>query len=465
MNEFTVGEDASLKKTMRRIEQAGRGVVIVTDDENRIAGTVTDGDIRRAIMDGAQLEEPVSKYMTDDPIVVQESWPADEVADHIPLSTLRERMTSHEQMLVPVVDEDGRMVNTTFLSWSGAPVSDIEPSDSNVETVLVIGGAGYIGSVLCGRLLDGGYTVRVLDKLLFGTQGIDQHRENDRFTLIEGDMRSIGDVMDAIAGVDAVIHLGALVGDPASSIRARKTLEMNYHSVRLVAEVCKYHQINRFVFASTCSVYGKGEEGELLTEHSELNPVSLYAQTKRESEHAILSLADQNFSPTVLRMATIYGLSPRMRFDLVVNILTAKAVSEGVIPIYGGKQYRPNVHVADAARAFISCLEAPIGVVGEEVFNVGSNEQNYRVEEIGRIVNECVPDATIDFQRDKEDERSYQVDFTKIHDLLDYEVEYTIADGCREIKEALQNDEIGDYSHDQFNNYRTLVKNMDALEE
>jgi nucleoside-diphosphate-sugar epimerase len=276
-------------------------------------------------------------------------------------------------------------------------------------------------------------------------------------------MRSIERIVESIKGVDAVIHLGALVGDPASSIDSQKTLELNYHSVEMAANICKYHQINRFIFASTCSVYGLPENPEeLLSEGDALNPVSLYAQSKVESERALLNLSDDNFSPTIFRMATIYGLSERMRFDLVVNILTAKAYHEGAIPIFGGKQYRPNVHVRDASQAYIDCLEAPINEVDREIFNVGSNEQNYQIEEIGEMVSEVFPDAELDFQRDNEDDRSYQVDFSKIRSTLGFEPEHTIKDGVREIRDAVEEGRFENFEDPKYSNYKTLERKLDA---
>jgi nucleoside-diphosphate-sugar epimerase len=297
----------------------------------------------------------------------------------------------------------------------------------------------------------------VLDNLTYGDHGIADLYGRDRFEFVEGDMRSIETVTEAIQGMDAVVHLGALVGDPASAIEPRRTLEINYHAITMAASICKYHQVNRFLFASTCSVYGDSESpDELLTEESALNPVSLYAGTKLESEEAVLDMEDENFSPTVFRMATIYGLSPRMRFDLVVNLLSAKAHTEDTVPIFGGDQYRPNVHVTDAARAYIACLEAPIDRVSGEVYNVGSNEQNYRIMEVGEIVASCFPDAEIDHQPEQEDERTYQVAFSKIHEELGFGTERTIRDGCAEIREAFEDGRFQDFTASKYSNYRSL---------
>jgi nucleoside-diphosphate-sugar epimerase len=421
---------------------------------------VTDGDIRRSLLAGHDVTDPVRGVVNTDPIVAYDSWDEETFAAKITEDMVRQHISDPRVLTVPVLDEDDRIVSVTHVNADGEQVST-EQIPTPVETVLVIGGAGYLGSQLCRELLSRGYSVRVLDSLLFGTVGINDLLDKEDFTLIEGDMRSIDMVVEGIKGADAVIHLGGIVGDPASAIDPEETIELNYHATKMIANVCKYHQINRFIFASSCSVYGKSSSPEeLLTEESELNPVSLYAQTNINSEQALRELEDDTFSPTIFRMATLYGYSPRMRFDLVVNILTAKAHHENVVPIFGGDQYRPNLHIRDAARAYAECLEAPLSDVGGEVFNVGSNEQNYQISEVGEIIADCFPDADIDWQREKEDERSYQVDFSKIERVLDYEVKETIAGAVEEIKDRFEDGEFEDYSEDQYSNYRTVEQEM-----
>lgn len=464
IDNVTVSNSTPLKRAMGTIDRNGTGFVIVTDESGAVVGTATDGDIRRGILNGTGLDTPIDQVMNDDPLVVSESWNESEIENQVDASDVSGKVGGPDVLWVPVVDDDGIPVDVVHVDETGELVTTGLPTDRHVDTVLVIGGAGHIGSVLCQELVDEGYTVKALDNLIYGKEGIADLLDRDDFTLIEGDMRSIETIVDGINGVDAVVHLAALVGDPASAIDSQKTLELNYHSVKLVAEICKYHQINRFIFASTCSVYGRSHSPEkLLTEEDELNPVSLYAKTKIESEKALREMADSNFSPTILRMGTIYGLSPRMRFDLVVNILSAKAYEESVIPIFGGDQYRPNVHVRDAARAYIDCLEAPIADVSNEVFNVGSNAQNYQISEISEQIADVFSDATIDWQREKEDERSYQVDFSKITETLGFEAEHTITDGAREIKEAFDAGEFENYTHNKYSNYRTLKTDFERV--
>lgn len=458
-----IGPTASLTEAMKHIDKNERGIVFVVDDDRRLLGSATDGDIRRSIIDGGELSAPVKEVLNPDPIVVRESETAAEVENRLSHGQLQGKLGENQVLTVPVVD-DGIVVDVTTVSREGRVQGDRSTANRSVNTVLVIGGGGYIGSVLCEHLLERGYGVRVLDTLLYGSHGIEESRNHDRFTVIQGDMRSIEDVLEATRGADAVVHLGALVGDPASSLAPQKTLEINLHAVKLAAEICKYHQINRFLFASTCSVYGQSAAPDaLLDEHAETNPVSLYAKTKLMSERALLERDDENFSPTILRMATVYGLSPRMRFDLVVNVLTAKAHDEGRIPIFGGDQYRPNVHVADAARAYITCIEASIDDVASEVFNVGSNAQNYAIREVGELVAAEFPNAEIALE-EGEDDRSYSVDFSKIHDRLDYEVAHTIPDGVREIRAALEANRIEDYTAERYSNIRSLEGDRNPLE-
>ncbi|MBM3226061.1 MAG: NAD-dependent epimerase/dehydratase family protein, partial [Candidatus Tectomicrobia bacterium] len=224
-----------------------------------------------------------------------------------------------------------------------------------VHRVLVIGGGGYIGSALLPKLLDAGYHVRLLDMLLYSTEPIQEIITHPNLEVMDADFRQVDKVVEAMHEVDAVIHLGAIVGDPACALDENLTIEINLMATRMIAEVAKGSRVNRFIFASTCSVYGASDE--LLDEHSALHPVSLYARSKIASEQVLKKLASPDFSPVILRFGTIYGFSGRTRFDLVINLLAAKAVVEGSITVFGGDQWRPFVHVDDAALAVLKALE------------------------------------------------------------------------------------------------------------
>lgn len=322
--------------------------------------------------------------------------------------------------------------------------------------VLVTGGAGYIGNYVVEEVLNNGHEVRVLDSMLWGDDALEPLRENDRLEIREGDIRHIENLSYAVERCDAVIHLAGIVGDPACGVNEQATQAVNVEATKSLVEVCKLHDIQRLVFASTCSVYGASELMEL-NEGSYLNPLSLYAESKIDSEEIILHethdmFSDNEITPTILRLGTIFGWSRRMRFDLVVNILTAKASLEGDIPVFGGEQYRPLVHVHDAARAFAAVLEADEEEVAHQTFNVGDNDLNYQIKKVGQIVEENVDGAEVRFVEHKEDERTYRVSFDKINHILGWETKHDIADGVQEIKEWMEEENIANYERDNFRN-------------
>src|SRR3989338_4831156 len=306
-----------------------------------------------------------------------------------------------------------------------------------MKKILVTGGAGYIGSVLVRKLLERGYKVRIFDKLYFGKGPIEELLKNENLELIVGDIININSFPNLMDDIEAVIHLAAFSNDPTADLDPKDTLEVNYEATKKLGEISKEKKIKRFIYASSCSVYGIGVNDKL-TEESIKKPVSLYAETKLMSENALLSMMDENFSPCFLRKATIFGLSPRMRFDLVINTLTKSAVIKKKINVFGGgKQWRPLLHVEDAADAYINILEAPIEKIKGQAFNVGSDDLNYQMEPLARCVEKCIPGTEVDIVLDDPDKRSYNVSFDKIVNVLNFKTKKTVEFGIREIADAI----------------------------
>jgi nucleoside-diphosphate-sugar epimerase len=313
------------------------------------------------------------------------------------------------------------------------------PPTRGERRVLVTGGAGFIGSHLTRMLLDRNYQVRVLDNFTYGFNGLSAIGSHPRLDVISGDICNLRDVSRAMRDVDGVIGLAAIVGDPACNLDPEETINLNYAATKILAEAADFYGVQRLVFASSCSVYGASQKEDLLNERSRLNPVSLYARTRVLSENIIFDRCGDT-EPVVLRLATVFGLSPRMRFDLVVNTLTARAVVERTISIFGGRQWRPNVHCRDAARAFLMALEAPGDKVAGEVFNVGGDENNHRISEIGEIVASIVGDVQVNLQNEIPDPRDYRVSFEKIRRVVGFIPEYSVRDGVREVASAMRAD-------------------------
>jgi len=316
-------------------------------------------------------------------------------------------------------------------------------TQSKPRTVLVTGGAGYIGGGVVAGLLDGGHRVICVDSLEFGGEALLAYWTQPRFEFRRCDIRDAAAVGVVLAETrpDSVIHLAAIVGDPACSQDPELAREVNWVASRDLADTCINNGVERFVFASTCSNYGKmNESNAMMTEGSRLAPVSLYAELKVQFERYLLEQMPRavGFTPTCLRFATVYGLAARMRFDLTVNEFARDAALEREIVVFGEQFWRPYCHVTDFYRAFSAVLEAPTEQVGYEVFNVGDTTENYTKAMLIDVIREQVPDLRVSFVPRTEDPRDYRVDCSKIQTTLGFEISKRVPAGIAEIIGAVR---------------------------
>lgn len=308
----------------------------------------------------------------------------------------------------------------------------------SVGPVLVTGGAGYIGSVLVRRLLDAGREVRILDRMLYGDRGLRGLEEEPRLAVLRQDLRDPRVYDDALAGVAEVIHLAAIVGDKACAADEERAVQTNWTATVAFARRARALGARRFVFASTCSVYGEGR-GEVLTEDSPARPLSLYAETRYHAEQGLLELEGSGgFERVLLRFGTVYGLSPRMRFDLVVNFLAQQAVRAGEVSIFGGTQWRPFVHVADIARAIEIGLSEPLPREGPPILNVGDNLENYQLRDLKEEIEERIPGTRVRLIPEAVDPRTYRVSFDRIESLWGFRASRRVGDGLAEVAAAVR---------------------------
>ena len=333
-----------------------------------------------------------------------------------------------------------------------------------MSTIFVAGAGGYIGSVLIEALLDAGHRVRAFDRFFFRTALLADLETRPGLEVLRGDSRSVQ--ASVFEGVDVAMDLAGISNDPSCDLNESITTDVNINGAQHLATTAKRAGVPRYIYSSSCSVYGQGGT-DVASEDSATNPVSLYAKSKVAAEQALLSLADQAFSPTILRNATIYGLSRRMRFDLVINLMTLYAYKNRRIHVMGGgKQWRPLVHVSDASLAFITVMEAPLDRVAGQTFNVGSNEQNYQVYQIAQMVRDVVPHTDLEVVPDDPDRRSYRVEFSKIAGVLDYKVRKTPYEGIVEIKQALERGKVEDtIATRTVEYYRYLIEAEQLLHE
>ncbi len=432
----------SIERAISDLYRKGTTMCLVCDKKRRLLGIITLADIRQGLMKGADPQAPLKSVMNTDFV-----W--------APLGTSQKglkALASRPSVFktgtidtIPILDDKKRVVGL---------YTDLQEQKKTLHTVLVTGGAGYVGSHLCRHLLKVGYRVVVLDKLLFGDSGIKDLYRNKNFKLIVGDIGNINTLIKAMQDVDSVVHLAGVVGDPACALDPIRTMEENHFATKALIDLCQHYRVSRFLFSSSCSVYGTSTSRS--GERSPLRPVSLYAKSKLYSERELLSAAGPNFHPIILRFGTLYGYSGRMRFDLVVNGMTAHAFFNKHITVDGGSQWRPLVHVDDAARALLAALKAPLEKVSGEIFNVGDNSENYRIVEIAEKVQKHLPGTRITHLNGVKDRRDYHVSFKKIRDVIGFRTRHSLSDSIREIVRMMRKGHFKDWRHRKYSNYLTL---------
>jgi nucleoside-diphosphate-sugar epimerase len=320
--------------------------------------------------------------------------------------------------------------------------------------ILVTGGAGYVGSTLVPLLLADGHRVRVLDSLLHGGESLLGVWSHPSFEFVHGDICERTKLQAAVAGIEAVVHLAAVVGDPACSSQPDVARAVNLQASLALIEESQQAGVTRFLFASTCSNYGKmNDPDKYVDEESELRPVSLYAETKVAVEKALLqSGLNGKWCPTPLRFATIFGVSPRMRFDLTVNEFTMEMLTKKHLKVFGEQFWRPYVHVRDAARAIQLVLSSPESKVAGSVFNVGATDQNFQKQLLVEMIRPYAPDAVVEFVHKAEDPRDYRVSFARITEQLGFKITRLVAEGIAEVAHLVRNNIIGNFSDGRYRN-------------
>jgi nucleoside-diphosphate-sugar epimerase len=307
------------------------------------------------------------------------------------------------------------------------------------KNILVTGGAGYIGSILVRLLLTEGFRVRVIDRLLFGGEAIVELMNNPDFEFMKGDVRNKNDLNAALLNIDFIVHLAAIVGDPACLKEPLLARETNFEATKNLYLLAQEYGVERFVFASTCSNYGKMKDPDfMVNENSELAPVSLYAETKVSVELFLLSQSKENkCKPTCLRFATAYGLSPRTRFDLTVNEFVKELSLGRELVVFGEQFWRPYCHVNDLASAILRTLTTDQDKIAFNVFNVGDTSENYTKKMIVDEILLQIPGSQIKYIQKSEDPRDYKVSFEKIKTLLDFHIKKKVPDGILEIRKVV----------------------------
>ena len=331
----------------------------------------------------------------------------------------------------------------------------------SLNSILITGGAGYVGSVLVRKLVSLGYDVKVIDSLVFGNDGISSLINEKKIEFFNLDIRETEKISSIIQNIDCVIHLAAIVGEPLCKKIPDAAKQINEFATKNLVNICKNKKVKRFIFASTCSNYGSSQN--VVNESSPVMPLSLYSECKVNSEKFILDQNNDIFETCVLRFATAHGLSPRMRFDLLVQEFMRDAIVDKKISIFGADFWRPLVHVEDMADACISAIDASSELISGQIYNVGNDKENYTKIKLAEIIKEFIPDVEIEIIKSKKDPRNYKVSFEKIENSLNFESKYTVRDSVIEILNDIQSGKI-DPRDSEFSNMSRLTEKIKALD-
>jgi nucleoside-diphosphate-sugar epimerase len=326
-----------------------------------------------------------------------------------------------------------------------------------MKTILVTGGAGYVGSILVPKLLKKGCEVVVLDTLFFTDIGLRGVRSNPKLKILEGDIRDVGTLKSTLKDIDAVIHLASISNDPSSDLNPRLTVEVNYDATLNLVRIAKESGVKRFINASTSSVYGINDSPDV-TEDLPLEPLTVYSKTKADAEPFVLKANDKGFAAVNIRPATVCGYSPKMRLDLTVNILTMHALTKGKITVFGGNQKRPNIHIEDITDYYAGLIEIGSEKIAGKTFNAGY--ENFTVMEIAEIVKDIIGKNVAIEVTPTNDDRSYHISSAKIEKELGLKPKKTIRDAVLDIKVAHEKGLL-DWGNINFYN----VKKMKTLME
>ena len=331
-----------------------------------------------------------------------------------------------------------------------------------MKNIIVTGGAGYIGSIVCKDLINDGYAVTCIDSFKFGNESLDEIQNHKNFNKINLDINNFSEVESVLSNKKyfAIIHLAAIVGDPACKIYSDEAKNTNLISSIKLYELAIKYDVQKFLFSSTCSNYGKMKNKEV-NEDSDLAPVSLYAELKVEFEKYILKSINKTkkLSPCILRFSTVYGSSPRMRFDLTVNEFTKDLYLGRELEVFGNNLWRPYCHVKDFSNVFLRMLKLEDSKIKFNIFNVGSSSENYTKQMLVNILLEKIPNAKIKYVKQIDDLRDYKVNFDKIKKEIGFTPSIIVAEGIQEILNNLKNNIYIDPDHQKHYNIPIKEKN------
>ena len=453
-----IKENDKISTALRKVSGSFGKIVCVVDKHKKLLGVITAGDIRRAILSGYGSNQPIKKIYNKNVSFVFE--------EELKNKKLNKSYFSNNEInqsiyYVPVVDDKKKIKNILTVERIVELMENKnynKSKEKKLPKILIVGGAGYIGSILCKKLLKKNFYVKIVDKILYDEKVINHFKKNKNFSFLKADICDLNTQINVIKDIDAVVFLAEIVGDPACNALPEDALKTNYLSIASMAQLCSHLGISKFIYTSSCSVYGLDKQNKLLTEKSNLNPISHYARMKIMSEKALLANKNDIFKPTILRLGTVFGPSIRNRFDLVVNTMAKNAHYEKKINLHGGDQWRPNIHVEDVADGIIAAIKSDQQKVGSKIFNLSSNKSNYQIKEIAFKAKKVFKRSKIDIQKSMIDARNYRVSSKKFYLMTGFFAKKSIVQAYKDFQKFFR-------TNKKFNPNNKIFSNIQVLSD
>ncbi len=453
-----IKENDKIATALKKVSGSFGKIICVVDNKKKLLGIITAGDIRRAILAGKDPKESIKKIYNKNVSYIFEN---EIINKKFVRSKFSNKEINQSIFYVPVVNEKKKVKNilTTERIVELMENKNLkQKKNKKLPKILIVGGAGYIGSVLCKKLLKKNYTVKIVDKVLYDKNVINNFIKNKNFSFDKADICDLNTQINVIRDIDVVVFLAEIVGDPACNARPEDALKTNYLSIASMAQLCSHLGISKFIYTSSCSVYGLDKQNKLLTEKSDLNPISHYARMKIMSEKALLANKNDIFKPTIFRLGTVFGPSLRNRFDLVVNTMAKNAHYNKKINLHGGEQWRPNIHVEDVADGIIASIKSNQKKVGNKIFNLSSDKSNFKIKDIAFAAKKIFKKSKIDIQKSMVDSRNYRVSSKKFFYSSGFKAKKTINEAYRDFEKLFKNNK-------NFNPNRKIFSNIKVLND
>jgi len=451
-NKYEVNLNFKIIDVLKIFEKNRVNICAVTNKKNEFVGIITLSDVKKAFLKGASLEQKIINFINKNPLIIKGEVNENNISDILSSS----KFNNIDPPLIPIINLQKKLVNildkNELFNYSQ---NFLKKDISKSKKVLVFGGAGYIGCVLVDMLIKLNFNVTVYDKFIYTSKkSFIKNFENPNLKIIQGDSQNISKIFEAIRKNDIVIHLAEMVGDPLCEKRPKKTYAINYLASMTISNICKNLGISKFIYVSSCSVYGSNDY--LTNETSKINPLSIYAKLKALSEKAIIRNFDKHCKPCILRLGTVYGSSFRPRYDLVINLFSGLSANKKQITIAGGDQWRPFVHVKDVGRAIIKILNSDFKKTDNQIFNIVG--ENLQIKDIGKAIKKINPKANITFSDNVNDNRNYKSSNKKAKKLLNFKTKYTINDGIKEVIEYTKKNKIKNIFNKKYINILNHLK-------